>query len=139
MVGVEAVKERPPLTLQNNEIVVVVNGKLAGRKELNFADALGKALLAHGNVNIHVTKYRGHAREIAATAVKEKKGLVVGFGGDGIGNEIGQATAESETAYGVVPAGLKNVLAEKLGMAGVKNEVSGLVDVFTLNTGRPGR
>src|ERR1700743_2443792 len=69
------------------------------------------------------TRYRGHARELAADAVRQGDELVITFGGDGTVNEVvnglmaatpGPAALESRPAIAIVPGGGGNVLARTL-------------------------
>jgi len=67
------------------------------------------------------TRYRGHARELAADATTRGDELVVTFGGDGTINEVVNGLmqpggVESRPAIGLVPAGSGNVLARTLGL-----------------------
>ena len=66
------------------------------------------------DVSIMVTEYAGHAREIAADAVKDGIDVVVAIGGDGTVNEVGSALCGTETALAIVPCGSGNGLARHL-------------------------
>ncbi len=65
---------------------------------------------------IELTKYAGHAKEIAADAVKNKIPVVVAVGGDGTINEVGSQLIGSDTALGIIPLGSGNGLARHLGI-----------------------
>ncbi len=62
------------------------------------------------------TEYAGHARELAADAVKNNYAAVVAVGGDGTVNEVGSSLKNSETALAIIPAGSGNGLARHLGV-----------------------
>jgi diacylglycerol kinase (ATP) len=64
---------------------------------------------------IQLTERIGHARELAAAAVRDRADLLVVWGGDGTANEAGAALINTPTAFGLVPAGSGNGLAAALG------------------------
>lgn len=63
---------------------------------------------------IAVTKYAGHASEIAAKAKDDGVDVVVAIGGDGTVNEVARAIVHSSTALGIIPCGSGNGLARHL-------------------------
>ena len=65
---------------------------------------------------IELTKYAGHAKIIAAQAVKNGVDVVVAVGGDGTINEVGSQLIGSNTALGIIPLGSGNGLARHLGI-----------------------
>ena len=67
-------------------------------------------------VEIFVTEAIGHARELAASAVRRGARLVVAWGGDGTINEVASALAFGEVPLGIIPAGSGNGLARELGV-----------------------
>jgi YegS/Rv2252/BmrU family lipid kinase len=69
----------------------------------------------HLHATIGITERAGHARELAAAAVRDGADLVIVWGGDGTVNEAGAALLDSATALGLVPAGSGNGLAAALG------------------------
>jgi diacylglycerol kinase family enzyme len=90
-----------------------MTGPVAGQ----VVRVLGKAL----DLRTAQTRYRGHARELAAEAVTRGDELVVTFGGDGTINEVVNGLMhpggmEGRPAIGLVPAGSGNVLARTLGL-----------------------
>jgi len=62
-------------------------------------------------IEIIETKFRGHAVEIAAEAVKKNADVVVAIGGDGTVNEIAGSLVGSNCALGIIPCGSGNGLA----------------------------
>jgi len=67
-------------------------------------------------VEIFITEAIGHARELAAAAVRRGARLVVAWGGDGTINEVSSALAFGEVPLGIIPAGSGNGLARELGV-----------------------
>jgi diacylglycerol kinase (ATP) len=65
---------------------------------------------------VHVTERAGHARELAAAAVRDAADLLIVWGGDGTSNEAASALVGSVTSLGLIPAGSGNGLAASLGV-----------------------
>jgi diacylglycerol kinase (ATP) len=85
--------------------------------------ALARAQLARTVVDrrgelldVFVTEAVGHARELAAAAVRQGARLVMAWGGDGTINEVASALAFTDVALGIIPAGSGNGLARELGV-----------------------
>lgn len=64
--------------------------------------------------SISITKYQGHAAEIAEKAKDEGVDFVVAIGGDGTVNEVARSIINSDTALGIIPCGSGNGLARHL-------------------------
>ena len=89
----------------------------------NSADLAIRSLAGLVDLDVEHTRYRGHARELAAAARGE---LVIVLGGDGAVNEAvngimarppGQAPEQAEAPLlAVIPGGGGNVLAQALGL-----------------------
>jgi diacylglycerol kinase (ATP) len=67
-------------------------------------------------LDLRITEYRGHARELAAEAARQGEEIVIACGGDGTINEVAWGLLGSETILGVLPAGSGNGLARTLGI-----------------------
>ena len=67
---------------------------------------------------LRLTAHPGHARELAAAAVREGCTTVVAVGGDGTVNEVASALAGTGATLGILPAGSGNGLARHLGVHG---------------------
>lgn len=103
--------------------VVVIINPVAGpaarrahepeRRARLSADVL-RALGAEADVV--VTRSRGHAAELATSAVRAGVDGVVAWGGDGTVNEVASALAGSRVALTVVPTGSGNGFARALGV-----------------------
>lgn len=96
-----------------NPRATTMTGPVAGQ----VVRELGKNL----DLRTAQTRYRGHARELAADAATRGDELVVTFGGDGTINEVVNGLmqpggVEDRPAIGLVPAGSGNVLARTLGL-----------------------
>jgi diacylglycerol kinase family enzyme len=93
-----------------------MSGELAGR----VVRELGASL----DLRTAQTRYRGHARELAAEATGAEVDVVVTFGGDGTINEVvnglmtggADGAATSRPAIAVIPGGGGNVFARTLGV-----------------------
>jgi YegS/Rv2252/BmrU family lipid kinase len=102
-------------------VVVIINPIAGGarhgaaRLRVRTASAALQAVGAQGD--IFVTERRGHARELAQRAIRDRATMVVAWGGDGTVNEVGSALAESDIPLGIVPAGSGNGLAADLGVS----------------------
>ncbi len=68
------------------------------------------------DVEMRLTEYGGHAREIAHEAVREGLDAVLACGGDGTINEVASALVGSRTALGILPNGSGNGLARHIGI-----------------------
>ncbi len=68
------------------------------------------------DVDLIETRAAGHARELAAEAVRAGCDVVLAAGGDGTANEVAWGLLGSETALGLVPVGSGNGLARTLGI-----------------------
>ena len=96
------------------------------------------------DVSIVMSEYAGHAREIAAQAVRDGIDVVVAIGGDGTVNEVGSALCGTDTAMAIVPCGSGNGLARHLrismnasrALQVLNNGVVGKFDYCTVN-GKP--
>jgi len=90
------------------------------------------AVRRRARVAIHFTERQGHARELAAAALRDAASGVIVWGGDGTFNETASALVGSGIPIGLVPAGSGNGLA---GALGVPREPARAVD--TAFDGRP--
>jgi diacylglycerol kinase (ATP) len=101
-------------------IVIIINPISGGarpaqaRARVTLAAAVVEAQGVAGDV--FVTEGRGHARELAAAAVRRGAALVISWGGDGTLNEIASALAFGPVPLGIVPAGSGNGFARELGV-----------------------
>jgi diacylglycerol kinase (ATP) len=84
------------------------------RARAQLAQAVADA--QHRPVELFITEAVGHARELAAAAVRRGATLVMAWGGDGTINEVASALAFGEVPLGIIPAGSGNGLARELGV-----------------------
>jgi YegS/Rv2252/BmrU family lipid kinase len=65
---------------------------------------------------VHVTERRGHATELAATAVAQGARTILAWGGDGTINEIATVVSGTPASLAIIPAGSGNGFARDLGI-----------------------
>lgn len=74
-------------------------------------------LTEHGlPTELCLTKYVGHAAQLANEAVRAGMDMVIAAGGDGTVNSVLQGLAGNNTALGVLPLGTVNVWAREMGI-----------------------
>jgi len=74
------------------------------------------ALEGHFKLEATVTEARHAAISVAKDALADGNELIIGFGGDGLVNEIANGMVHSDAVLGVVPGGTMNVFARNLGI-----------------------
>ncbi len=83
-------------------------------------DVLAHALASELKLDVLQTRYRGHAAEACAAAVRAGVELVIAHGGDGTVNEVVNGMLEDGVAevplLAVLPGGSANVFARALGL-----------------------
>jgi diacylglycerol kinase (ATP) len=99
-------------------ITVIVNpvsgGATPGQARAR-ADLATRVMAAAGEAaEVFVTECRGHARELAAAAVRRGARLVFAWGGDGTINEVSSSLLNTPAALAVIPSGSGNGLAREL-------------------------
>jgi diacylglycerol kinase (ATP) len=109
------------VTDDNGRVVVIINptaGRGARHGEAQASVELARDRgRAHGRIlDVCVTEQSGHARELAAAAVRAGVALVVAWGGDGTVNEVASALTHHDVTLGIVPAGSGNGLGRDLGL-----------------------
>jgi YegS/Rv2252/BmrU family lipid kinase len=107
-------------------VIINPNSGRQGRRAAETAEArvgLARRLLARGefgaspeDVDIQLTRQRGHGADLAASAVARGLDVVVAWGGDGTINEVAGPLIGSRTALGIVPAGSGDGFARGLGL-----------------------
>src|ERR1700750_3169573 len=102
-------------------VTVIINPIAGGahqdavRKKVQLAQTI---IAAHGDrPEVLFTERAGHARELAAAALRRGARLVVAWGGDGTISEVASALVFGNVPLGIVPAGSGNGLARELGVA----------------------
>lgn len=95
-------------------IVNPVSGKLRARTTL--MDVIEIYSAAGHDVNVRITQYRGHARELAAAAKNDVYDRIVCIGGDGTLNEVISGIIESgeKLPVGYIPMGSTNDFAASM-------------------------
>jgi len=100
----------------NRRLVFIINPIAGGRESASLKKILDVAVCHIPDSDIVYTKYPGHARELAASAVKDGYDVVVAVGGDGTVNEVASSLVGTDTALGIIPLGSGNGLARHLGI-----------------------
>ena len=102
-------------------IAVIINPIAGGPSGGTARDRAQRALHALQQCDeeseIFLSERRGHARDLAAAAVRQGVRLVIAWGGDGTVNEVATAVSRTSAAIGFVPAGSGNGLARELGVS----------------------
>lgn len=103
--------------------VLVVNPEATSTSAAG-RDVLAHALASEVKLELVETRYRGHAADAGARAVRDGVDLVIAHGGDGTVNElvngmldVDDSGARSMPGLAVIPGGLANVFAGALGIS----------------------
>ncbi|HEY7288930.1 MAG TPA: diacylglycerol kinase family protein [Vicinamibacterales bacterium] len=99
-------------------VAIIINpisgGARPGKAQARAQIALA-AIERHGDqAEVFITERRGHAHDLAKSAVRRGTRLVLAWGGDGTINEVASALAFEETPLGIIPSGSGNGLATEL-------------------------
>ena len=100
------------------EVSVIINPAAGGGRSVETWKA-AQQILAGAGWDLHVafTRYRGHATELAAEAVRQGTRLVVAVGGDGTAHEVVNGLPIPGTVnFGLIPGGTGNDFAKTLGI-----------------------
>lgn len=100
-------------------IINPVSGAGADTHAAEKRAALARAVASRCGcpIEIAVTRYAGHARELASAFRDAGAPLVIAWGGDGTTNEVASALVHAEVPIGIVPSGSGNGLATELRFA----------------------
>lgn len=94
-------------------IVIIANPK-SGRYNIKKLDKIQKILNSRfGDTSIVLTKYQGHAKEIAKNSKAE---IVIAAGGDGLINEVAQGAIEGDKLFSALCFGSVNVFCREYGI-----------------------
>lgn len=97
-----------------DKLLVIINPKAGTDKVKSISDTILEYLENDFDLDIQLTKYAGHATELATNAVQNGYFGVIAVGGDGSINEVAQALVGTKTALGIIPKGSGNGLARSL-------------------------
>jgi YegS/Rv2252/BmrU family lipid kinase len=92
-------------------------GGLRGTKHVRLDDAVKVFLRAGHRVELFATPGPNKAGELARLAIEQGCDLILAAGGDGTINEAVNGMAGSRVAFGALPAGTANVLANEVGLS----------------------
>jgi diacylglycerol kinase (ATP) len=108
--------------MRTSRIGVVIN-PMSGRRGSHPGEAerrlrfVEREVAAAGAVaEIHMTRARAHATELARTCVASGCDVVVAMGGDGTVNEVAQGLVGQPVPLGILPCGSGDGLAQGLGL-----------------------
>ena len=108
----------PPVAAQARIVVNPTSGSVHGAFGLFELRETAKWLTARGlPTELCLTRYSGHATELAREAADAGHEMVIAAGGDGTLNDVIQALAGHTTALGVLPMGTVNVWAREMGIS----------------------
>ena len=97
--------------------VLVANPTAGSGKGQKAAENAARALERAGHsIDLHFTRARGHAPELARAAVNDGAQRLILCGGDGTVREVLPVLAQTPTALGLLPFGTGNDLARALGI-----------------------
>jgi len=97
-------------------VVRLIVNPVATTTSTDLRDLIIAALAGTVDLDVALTRGKGHATELAHEACATGHDAVVVLGGDGTTNEVVQALAGSQVRLGLVPGGGANVLARALGL-----------------------
>lgn len=98
------------------KIAIVLNG--ISKKKQFFYQSILPALSSTHDVGVYETKHAGHARELAASAVRDKVDLILSAGGDGTLHQVLNGMFDAADVFptlGVIPLGSGNDFAGAIG------------------------
>jgi len=111
-----AARDPAPRVLAGMRPALLIVNPTATTTRPGLRDLITAALAGTVDLEVATTRARGHATELAADARDRELSAVIVLGGDGTANEVVQALAGTDVAFGLVPGGGANVLVRALGL-----------------------
>jgi diacylglycerol kinase (ATP) len=112
-------------------IAIILNG--ISRKKNYFYRAILPILAIKHTIEIHETKYAGHARELAAQAAQDKFEVILSAGGDGTLHQVLNGLMDSSVSplptLGVIPLGSGNDFAGAVGVTTSAQQLLSLLEI----------
>ena len=97
--------------------LVIVNPASRRARHESFCSRLAREIRAQGGgYDIVTSRSAAHAGVLAREAAAQRYDAVVAVGGDGLVNHVARELVGSETALGIVPAGVGNDFARGVGL-----------------------
>ncbi len=96
--------------------MIIFNPVAGGTRRRRLAAALRALRAAGATIELAETTHAGHARAIAADAVRRGVTMLVAAGGDGTIAEVAAGMLGGAARLGLLPLGTANVLAHELGV-----------------------
>ena len=125
--------------------VLLIINPVSGQKRIQpkLFDIVDELCKAECNVTVHTTTHRGHATELAQSAVLAGFDTIICCGGDGTLNEtltgLCSSKGNEHIALGYIPCGSTNDFADTLGLDSEPiNQVQNIIkgNLTTLDVGR---
>lgn len=118
--------------MKEKEHIVFIINPISGTGSKDIIPLLIDRHVDHDlfNVEIRLTEYAGHAKELAKECAENGVGIVVAVGGDGTVNEVACGLVNSNTALAIIPCGSGNGLARHLMLP---INVKGAIEVINKN------
>ena len=122
--SVEKTENIIPITKQSVYFIVNPFSGIGKKKQLE--QIIPKFLnLNRFDFKLVYTEFPGHAKTLAATAVKENFDIIVAVGGDGSVNEVACSLIGTDKVLGILPGGSGNGFAMHLGLGrNIKKAIS---------------
>lgn len=108
------------------KITAIINSVSQPDKRRAVLSTLSRVMAGH-DLTTCLTKYPGHATELAAGAVADKADIIVIAGGDGTIGQVVNGTIGSETRLGIIPTGTANDLARYFRIPGSLDEACDVI------------
>ena len=113
------------MTRTNSEICIILNPAAKGERARNLVDRVKRCI---PQARLLLTRYRGHAEELAREAARAEYTRIVAAGGDGTINEVVNGLAGvRRVSLGILPVGTVNVFAMELGIPNRVEEAAEII------------
>lgn len=115
----------------NDKYLLIINPASGTSSKRKILPVICRKLDKEGiSYDVVMTRYPGHATELARQAAEEGRTAVLACGGDGTVNEVACGLIGTETVLGIIPAGSGNGFARHLG---IPVDISSAINVIAAN------
>ncbi|NDW17880.1 diacylglycerol kinase family lipid kinase [Dysgonomonas sp. 216] len=101
-------------TPEKKRVYVIINPVSGTKSKKSIPQKLLAIDALKYDVHMIMTRYEGHATQIALEAVNDKVDCVIAVGGDGTINEVAKVLVNTDVVFGIIPSGSGNGLARDL-------------------------